>query len=75
MLRDGFSETPATAYLAQWIMVGSSPQLVMYDCRSNTIKLQILPGRAGWIKEAGSETLKIALEVSLLRILLALDHI
>ena len=27
----GFVETPATAYLAQWVMVGLSPQLVMYD--------------------------------------------
>ena len=31
-----FAETPATTYLTQWIMVGSAPQLVLYDRRSNT---------------------------------------
>ena len=58
-----FAETPATAYLTQWVMVGSTPHLVMYDGRSNTHmirgeiaetqELQVLSGRAGRIYATG----------------------
>ena len=63
--KEGFAETPATTYLTQWVMAGSSPRLVLYDCGSNTNMIQrevaenqelkILSGRAGRIKVAGRE--------------------
>ena len=31
----GFAETPTTAHLTQWVMIGSEPHLVMYDQGSN----------------------------------------
>ena len=58
-----FAETPATAYLTQWVMVGSTPHLVMYNQGYNTHmiqgeiaetqELQVLSGQTGQIKVAG----------------------
>ena len=59
----GFAENPATAYLTQWVMIGSNPLLVMYDRRSNinlirdrvakTQELQRISNQAGRIAVAG----------------------
>ena len=59
----GFAETPATAYLTQWVMIGSNPLLVMYDRGSNinlicgkvaeTQELQRISNQAGRIAVTG----------------------
>ena len=57
--------TLETVYLTQWIKVGSTPQLVLYDRgnNANTIagemasnkNLEILSARAGWVRVAGGQ--------------------
>ena len=59
----GFAATPATAYLTQWVMIGSTPHLVMYDHGSNinliwgkvaeTQEQQMISNQAGRITVAG----------------------
>ena len=58
-----FAETLATAYLTQWVMIGSTRHLVMYDRRSNinlirgkvaeTQELQMISNQAKRIAVAG----------------------